>query len=182
MTRLVILDRDGVINQDSDDFIKSTDEWQPIDGSLDAIGRLTRAGYTVAVATNQSGVGRGLLSEEMLAAIHRKLVDEARRHGGIVDAIEYCPHRPDEGCDCRKPLPGLLLRLAARYGTELGGVPVIGDSRRDLDAAMAVHARPVLVRTGKGAKTERELVEAGVDVETFDDLGDAVDGIVDATR
>ena len=180
MSRLVILDRDGVINEDSDAFIKSVDEWRPIPGSLEAIGRLTRAGYKVAVATNQSGVARGLLTEQDLSAIHRKLEQEARRFGGAVDAIEYCPHGPDDGCDCRKPLPGLLVRLLERYGVEPGEVPAIGDSMRDLEAAMAVGARPMLVLTGKGTKTERQLLQGGLSVATFDNLASAVDAILDS--
>jgi len=149
MTRLVVLDRDGVINHDSDAFIKSADEWQPIDGSAAAIGRLTRAGYTVAVATNQSGIGRGLLSNADLGSIHEKMQQQIEHAGGHIDRIVFCPHLPDEDCECRKPKPGLLEQLATHYGVSLRDVPVIGDSERDLLAAAAVGARPLLVLTGK---------------------------------
>ena len=119
MQKLVVLDRDGVINQDSADFIKAPEEWVAVDGSIDAIGRLSEAGYKVAVATNQSGVGRGLFSESTLAEIHRKMFDEVARGGGEIDKIVYCPHVPDAGCDCRKPLPGLFHQLAEHYGRDM---------------------------------------------------------------
>ena len=180
MTKLVVLDRDGVINHDSDDFIKSEEEWCPIEGSADAIGRLNAAGFTVAVATNQSGIGRGLLSETDLAAIHGKMQHHAELAGGRIDKIVYCPHLPDEGCDCRKPRPGLLQQLTAHYSIGMQGVPVIGDSERDLLAAAAVGARPILVLTGNGRKTRAALAPAD-SVEVYDDLAAAVDALVAET-
>ncbi len=171
--RLVILDRDGVINHDSDDFVKTPDEWLPIDGSIGAIAKLSSAGFTVAVATNQSGIGRKFLDKPALDAMHQKLRSLVKDAGGDVDRIVYCPHRPDDGCDCRKPAPGLYQRLSRHYGVPLDGVPVVGDSERDLVAARAMNARPILVLTGKGAKTARDLRRRGDDVETFADL-DAV--------
>ena len=176
-----MLDRDGVINHDSDAFIKSADEWQPIDGSAAAIGRLTRAGYAVAVATNQSGIGRGLLSNADLTSIHEKMRQQAERAGGHIDRIVYCPHLPDEGCECRKPKPGLLEQLATHYRISLQGVPVIGDSERDLLAAAAVGARPLLVLTGNGRQTHAARVDAGMPVEAYDDLASAVDSLISAT-
>jgi D-glycero-D-manno-heptose 1,7-bisphosphate phosphatase len=171
--RLVILDRDGVINHDSDDFIRTPAEWRPIEGSLEAIALLGRAGYTVAVATNQSGIGRGLYDRAALAAIHRKMRRAAARAGGAIDRIAYCPHAPDAGCDCRKPAPGLLRRLARHYGVPLAGVPAVGDTERDIDAALAVGARPLLVLTGNGEDTRRALARRGLAVETYSDLLEA---------
>ncbi len=175
---LVILDRDGVINRDSDDFVKSVDEWDPLPGSIDAIAALSRAGFTIAVASNQSGLARGLLDEAALAAMHvelRKLVADA---GGRVDHIVVCPHGPDDGCDCRKPKPGLYLQIAAHFGVGLDGVPAIGDSLRDLEAAAAAGATPVLVRTGNGLKTEARLNGALASVAVFDDLAAAANNIL----
>lgn len=153
MTRLIILDRDGVINEDSDDYIKSPEEFVTLPGSLEAIARLKRAGWTVAVATNQSGIGRGFYDEATLHAMHEKLARLLAEHGAAVDHIAWCPHTPDDGCDCRKPKTGLYERIAQHFGVTLTGVPVIGDSFRDLQAALAVGARPILVRTGKGERT-----------------------------
>lgn len=168
--RLVILDRDGVINHDSDDFIRTPAEWVPIDGSLEGIALLTRSGYTVAVATNQSGIGRGLYDHAALAAIHDKMRAEVTRAGGAIDRIVYCPHGPDEGCDCRKPAAGLLRGLAEHYGIALDGVPAIGDTERDIEAARTVGARPILVLTGNGETTRRALAGRGLAIETYPDL------------
>ena len=154
---LVILDRDGVINHDSDDYIKSPDEWQPLPGSLEAIARLCRADYTVVVATNQAGVGRGLFSQEMLIRIHRKMASSIRDKGGRLDSVFFCPHSPAEQCGCRKPKPGMLLEISNRLGIGLSGVPVVGDSLRDLEAAEAAGAIPVLVKTGRGRLTQEKL-------------------------
>ncbi len=176
--RLVILDRDGVINHDSDEFIKCADEWQPIDGSIEAIARLTNAGYTVAVASNQSGIGRGLLDLVALSAIHKKMRRQVTATGGSIDHIVFCPHLPDDGCDCRKPLPGLLRQIAEHYGTMLDNVPVIGDSLRDLEAAVAAGARPILVRTGNGRSSEAMLEKASFSPAVFDDLAAAADWLV----
>jgi D-glycero-D-manno-heptose 1,7-bisphosphate phosphatase len=154
--RLIILDRDGVINHDSDLFIKTPDEWRPIPGSLEAIARLNHAGYRVVVATNQSGVGRGLLDITTLNAIHERMHRSLAQVGGRVDAIFFCPHSADSQCECRKPRPGMLLEIGRRFGVEMNGVPCIGDSPRDLASADAVGAQPMLVLTGKGEKTLRD--------------------------
>ena len=175
---LIILDRDGVINEDSDDYIKSPAEFIPLPGSLEAIARLNRAGYTVAVATNQSGIGRGMFDLATLEAMHDKLAGLLAKLGGRVDKIFYCPHSPDDRCDCRKPKAGLMHAIAAHYGISLEGVPVIGDSLRDLQAAQAVGAYPILVRTGKGQRT----VEKGEGLEgvpVFADLASAVDSLLE---
>ena len=170
MAKLVILDRDGVINHDSDAFICAPDDWHPIDGSLEGIAMLSAAGFEVAVATNQSGVGRKLLDRPTLEAIHEKMRNLVREAGGDLGRIVYCPHHPDDGCDCRKPLPGLLRRLSRQYGRSLDGVPVIGDSLRDIDAARAAGARAVLVLTGNGKRTAAEIAARGDEVETYADL------------
>ena len=151
--KLVILDRDGVINHDSDHFIKSPEEWRPLSGSIEAIAHLTQWGCRVVVATNQSGIGRGLFDMDTLNAIHDKMVKAVALAGGRIDAIFFCPHAADSTCECRKPRPGMLREIAQRYNTSLAGVPAIGDSLRDLQAAVAMHAQPMLVLTGKGAKT-----------------------------
>jgi D-glycero-D-manno-heptose 1,7-bisphosphate phosphatase len=151
--KLVILDRDGVINLDSEHYIKSPEEWKPIAGSLEAIARFTQAGFRVVVATNQSGVGRGLFDMATLNAIHDKLHKAVNQLGGRIDAVFFCPHAQDAGCACRKPQPGMLLEIAERFNVALAGVPAIGDSLRDLQAASAAGARPILVLTGKGEQT-----------------------------
>lgn len=151
---LIILDRDGVINHDSDRFIKSPDEWKPIPGSLEAIARLCQADYRVVVATNQSGVGRGLFDMHTLNAIHDKMYKAAALSGGRIDAIFFCPHAADANCQCRKPKTGMLEAIAARYNVDLHGVPAIGDSLRDLTSAAKMGAQPMLVLTGKGVKTQ----------------------------
>lgn len=153
--KLVILDRDGTINRDSDDFIKSPAEWQPIPGSLEAIARLIQADYRVVVATNQSGIGRGLFDTRALFAIHDKLQRALGQVGGRIDAFFFCPHKADENCRCRKPQPGMLLEVGRRFNVSLEDVFMVGDSRKDLEAAAAAGARPVLVLTGHGAKTEK---------------------------
>ena len=166
--KLVILDRDGVINEDSDDFIKSPAEWRPLPGSLEAIARLTAHGYTVVVATNQSGLARGLLDAATLDAIHRRMQGAVAAAGGRIDAIFHCPHGPEDACSCRKPQPGLLRQIAERYGVALHAIPVIGDSSRDLQAARAVGARPILVLTGKGRATLQSCDASAV--EAYPDL------------
>ncbi|MBA4381270.1 MAG: D-glycero-beta-D-manno-heptose-1,7-bisphosphate 7-phosphatase [Sideroxydans sp.] len=152
--KLIILDRDGVINFDSDQFIKSPEEWKPIPGSLEAIARLNQAGYRVAVATNQSGIGRGLFDMPTLNAIHDKMHKSLAQVGGRVDAIFFCPHTNDANCECRKPKSGMIEEIATRFGVSLKGVPAVGDSLRDLEAAGRLGAQPYLVLTGKGAKTQ----------------------------
>src|SRR5699024_4454215 len=152
--KLIILDRDGVINKDSDAYIKSPDEWLPIAGSLQAIARLKRAGYVVTVATNQSGIGRGLFDLSALTAMHTKMQRLLAELDVQIDGIFFCPHAPDAGCACRKPKPGLLQAIGQRFATSLEAVPVIGDSERDIEAAWRVHARPLLVNTGKGSRVD----------------------------
>lgn len=170
---LVILDRDGVINHDSADFVKMPDEWHPIDGSIEAIAKLTAAGFDVAVATNQSGVGRKLFDVPTLELIHEKMVRLVRDAGGDIVNIAYCPHHPDVGCDCRKPGTLLFKNISAALGVDLKGVPMIGDSVRDIAAAHAVGGRAILVLTGNGEKTAAELVAADNPVLTLADLGAA---------
>jgi len=152
-SKLIILDRDGVINEDSDNYIKSAAEWRPIPGSLEAIARLNQHGYRVAVATNQAGLARGLFDMHALNAIHQKLHLAAQTVGAHVNAIFFCPHAPEDFCDCRKPRPGMLRAVGQRFGSELAGIPFVGDSLRDLQAAFEVGCTPYLVRTGKGKLT-----------------------------
>lgn len=150
---LIILDRDGVINFDSDNYIKSPDEWRPIPGSLEAIARLSQHGWHVAVATNQSGIERGLFDINTLHAIHNKMIEAVSSKGGRIDAVFFCPHADSARCRCRKPAPGLLQDIAARYGRSLAGVPAVGDSLRDLQAAVELGCQPWLVKSGKGERT-----------------------------
>ncbi len=154
--KLVILDRDGVINFDSAKFIKSPEEWLPIPGSLEAIAMLHQAGFRVAVATNQSGIERGLLDMAALNAIHDKMHRALGQFGGRIDALFYCPHTAESNCNCRKPKPGMLEEISSRFGTDLAGIPSVGDSLRDLQAGSALGAQPVLVLTGKGEQTLKE--------------------------
>lgn len=176
--KLIILDRDGVINEDSDDYIKSAEEWIPIPGSLEAIAKLKQAGYTIAVATNQSGIGRGLYSFEDFEEMCEKmdvLLDQA---GGWVDGIFLCPHHPDDNCDCRKPKPGLFHQIMEAFELDsLEGVPVIGDSLRDLEAGQPLGCVPILVRTGKGQTTEAKLTQ-DIPTQVFEDLAEAVNAIL----
>jgi D-glycero-D-manno-heptose 1,7-bisphosphate phosphatase len=175
--KLAILDRDGVINFDSDLFIKSPAEWRPIPGSIDAIARLNQNGYRVAVATNQSGIGRGLFDMATLNAINDKMMEMVFRHGGRIDALFFCPHTELEECNCRKPRTGMLEEIGARFHAELKGVPVVGDSLKDMQAADAVGAQPLLVLTGKGARTREE---GGLPRKTqvFEDLAAAARHII----
>lgn len=175
--KLIILDRDGVINQDSDAFIKSPAEWIPIPGSLEAIARLNQAGYRVVVATNQSGVARGLFNILTLNAIHQKLHTAAQQVGAEVDAIFFCPHAAAEDCDCRKPRPGMLHTIARRFDTSLKGVPTVGDSLRDLQAGFMVGCVPYLVLTGKGQITQ---AKGGLPpgTRTFANLSEVVDALL----
>ncbi len=151
--KIIVLDRDGVINLDSGQFIKSPDEWKPIPGSLEAIARLNEANWRVVIASNQSGVGRGLFDMDTLNAINEKMVKAIGQVGGRLDAIFFCPHAADSPCDCRKPKPGMFLQIAERFNVSLEGMPVVGDSLRDLQAGVAVGCKPYLVLTGKGKKT-----------------------------
>ncbi|MBI2295531.1 MAG: D-glycero-beta-D-manno-heptose 1,7-bisphosphate 7-phosphatase [Betaproteobacteria bacterium] len=175
--KLVILDRDGVINHDSPSYIKSPEEWKPIPGSLEAIARLTQSGHHVVVATNQSGVGRGIFEMATLNAIHDKMNRAVGQAGGRIDAVFYCPHAREADCNCRKPKPGLLEDIARRFNANLKGVPCVGDSLRDLEAAAAVGAQPVLVLTGKGAKTRREE-RLPPNTVVYADLAEAVKSLV----
>ncbi len=177
MKRLVVLDRDGVINHDSARFIKNPAEWKPIPGSLEAIARLNQAGFSVVVATNQSGVARGLFDMATLNTIHDKMLDMVFQAGGRIDAVFYCPHAAEQACACRKPNAGMFLEIAQRYNVSLGGVPAVGDSLRDLQAAAAVGAQPMLVLTGKGEKTNKnnELPDGTF---VFADLAEAVKHII----
>ncbi len=149
--KLVILDRDGTVNEDSTDFVKTPEEWTPLPGALEAIARLNHAGWHVVIASNQSGLGRGLFDVSTLNAMHTKMHSMLAAVGGRVDAVFYCPHGPDDGCRCRKPEPGLFEQIGERYGIELKGVPMVGDSARDVLASVNVGCEPHLVLTGKGA-------------------------------
>ncbi|WP_296444469.1 D-glycero-beta-D-manno-heptose 1,7-bisphosphate 7-phosphatase [Rhodoferax sp. UBA5149] len=149
--KLVILDRDGTINLDSADYVKSPEEWAPLPGALEAIARLNHAGWHVVIASNQSGLGRGLFDVSTLNAMHTKMHKLLAAVGGRIDAVFYCPHAPDEGCRCRKPEPGLFEQIGERYGLDLAGVPAVGDTARDVLASVAAGCEPHLVLTGKGA-------------------------------
>jgi D-glycero-D-manno-heptose 1,7-bisphosphate phosphatase len=175
--KLIILDRDGVINFDSPHYIKSPAEWKAIPGSLEAIARLTQAGYKVMVATNQSGIGRGLFDMDTLNAIHDKMHRAVQSLGGRIDAIYFCPHTADSKCACRKPMPGMLLRIGACFNTDLSTTFSVGDSLRDLQAAERAGANPMLVLTGKGEGT---LAEGGLPDGTlvFADLAAATNHIL----
>jgi D-glycero-D-manno-heptose 1,7-bisphosphate phosphatase len=155
-TRLVILDRDGTINADSDEYVKSADEWVPLPGALDAIARLNHAGWHVVVASNQSGLGRGLFDVAALNAMHAKMHKLLAAAGGRIDAVFYCPHSPEDVCNCRKPASGLFEQIGERYGMDLKGVHTVGDTLRDLQAGAAVGCQPHLVLTGKGEKWRGE--------------------------
>ncbi len=175
--KLIILDRDGVINEDSEQFIKSPDEWHPLPGALEAIALLNQWGWRVVVATNQSGVGRGLFGMDTLNAINDKMVKSLARVGGRLDAIFFCPHAADSTCDCRKPKPGMLLQIGERFNVPLDEVPIVGDSLRDLQAGVAAGGRPYLVLTGKGQTTQMhpELPEG---TRIFPDLAAVVADLI----
>jgi D-glycero-D-manno-heptose 1,7-bisphosphate phosphatase len=175
--KLAILDRDGVINHDSDHYIKSPDEWVPIDGSLEAIAKLNREGYRVVVATNQSGIGRGLFDMDTLNAIHEKMTKAAAQVGGRIDAVFFCPHTDFDECECRKPKAGLFREISNRFNADMSLTPVIGDSLRDLKPAIAVGAQPMLVLTGKGRKTARDP-DLPKGIPAFADLAAAVRHII----
>jgi len=158
--KLIILDRDGTINEDRDDFVKTPDEWVPLPGALEAIARLNHAGWHTVVATNQSGLGRGTFDMATLNAMHTKMNQLLAKQGGRIDAVFFCPHAPEDGCLCRKPLPGLFEQIGMRFGVDLDDVPVVGDSLRDLQAGVAVGCQPHLVRTGKCAALNAAQLEA----------------------
>ena len=164
--KLVILDRDGTINHDSDEFIKSPEEWQALPGALEAVGRLNHAGYHVVLATNQSGLGRGLLDVASLNAIHKRMLKQLAAVGGRIDAIFYCPHAPEDACTCRKPLPGLIEQVADRFGIDVKDVPFVGDSLRDMQAAHAAACSPHLVLTGRHAHLASQPLPADFPADT----------------
>jgi len=167
--KIVILDRDGTINFDSDQYIKSPDEWRPIPGSLEAIARLTQAGYRLVVATNQSGIARGLLDVATLNAIHDAMHRAVAQAGGRIEAVFFCPHAADSDCACRKPKPGMLLEIGRRFNVALEDTYMVGDALRDLRAAAGAGARPVLVLTGKG-RTTQETGGLPAETRVFSDL------------
>ena len=177
--KLVIIDRDGVINHDAEDYVKTPDEWRPVDGSLEAIARLHQAEWRVVVASNQSAIGRGLITLEMLGRIQRKMDNALDELGARIDGLFFCPHTPDAGCDCRKPKPGLLEDIGHRLHIRLAGVPFIGDTQKDVAAAKAVGARPMLVLTGKG-KATAAAKDFPSDVPVYDDLAAAADALLAA--
>ncbi len=182
---LLVLDRDGVVNQDSDDYIRSLQDWVPIPGSIEAIARLSRAGYRVAIASNQSGLNRGYFSLDDLESIHRRLSSMVEEQGGSIAGIFYCPHRPDENCDCRKPATGLLRAIEQQLGEPLAGCYFIGDSLKDLQAGQAMGCKPVLVLTGKGLLTRDRLaagdtdLTAARDIPVYENLARAAEAILD---
>lgn len=181
MTRLIVLDRDGVINQDSDAFVKNAAEFIPLPGALAAIARLHQAGLRIAVCTNQSGIGRGLLDEAALTEIHDKLEQLANAAGGRIDAIRYCPHLPDSGCSCRKPRPGMVLDLMNHFSVSPEQTVFVGDSLRDLHAGRAAGCRAVLVRTGNGNRDAAAAEAAGF-TEVHADLGGFTDAEIDRLK
>ena len=174
--RLAILDRDGVINYDSNAFIKTPEEWKPIPGSLDAIAHLTQSSYRVVVATNQSGIGRGLLDMTAFNAINEKMIKAVNQAGGRIDAVFFCPHTQSEQCNCRKPENGLFKDIADRFSLDLKGTPAIGDSLRDLQAAASVGAIPMLVLTGKGLETQA-ADKLPLNTQIYSDLAQVVDSL-----
>ena len=173
--KLVLLDRDGVINRDSPDYVKSPDEWQPYPGSLEAISRLHRNHYRVIVATNQSGISRNLLDLSMLHRIHQKMIAMVNEKGGQIDAVFFCPHRPEDLCSCRKPQPGLLLEASSRLGVSLAGVPFVGDKASDLAAARAVNALPILIQHTRPAGQREARHEEAL---TYSDLAPFVEDLL----
>ncbi len=173
--KLILLDRDGVINRDSLDYIKSVDEFILIPESIEAIARLTHAGYKIGVATNQSGVSRGLYTEDQLGAIHQKLLDSVQSSGGVIDRIEYCIHLPSELCSCRKPQPGMLHALAHYFNTSLEGVPFVGDRVSDIQAALTVGALPIMVLS---SMTDRIGLKSYPNVPVYHSLADYVDQLL----
>ena len=177
--KLVILDRDGVINVDREDYVKSPTEWVPIADSLEAIANLTQAGWRVVVATNQSGLSRSMFDMHALNAMHEKMHRLINQAGGRLDAIVFCPHGQNDHCSCRKPQPGMLLEIAERFNAKLEGLPMVGDSLRDLQAIAAVGGQPILVRTGNGLKT---LASGAMPEKTriFDNLYDAAESLIQA--
>jgi len=184
--KLVILDRDGTINEDRDDYVKSPEEWIPVPGALEAIARLNHAGWHTVVASNQSGIGRGLFDMATLNAMHMKMHQMLAKHGGRIDAVFFCPHTPDDACDCRKPMPGLFRQIGERFGVDLNLVPVVGDVLRDLQAGAQVGCKPHLVRTGKAARMgEAQIAELCAQVPgttVHADLGAFAEWLIEGER
>ncbi|MFZ9429065.1 MAG: D-glycero-beta-D-manno-heptose 1,7-bisphosphate 7-phosphatase [Burkholderiaceae bacterium] len=158
--KLIILGRDGVLNRYREDHVKEPQEWEPLPGALEAVARLNHSGWHAVVATNQAGIGRGLIDMASLNAVHQMMIRRLADAGGRLDAVFFCPHTPEEQCDCRKPLPGMMLQIAQRYGIDLAGVPLVSDNLRDLKAAVAAGCPPHLVRTGRAAALDDEQVAA----------------------
>ena len=178
--KLVILDRDGTINADSDDYIKSPAEWEPLPGAIEAIARLNHAGWHTVIASNQSGLGRGLFDVASLNAVHAKMHKMLAAQGARIDAVFYCPHSPDEGCQCRKPQPGLFEQIGDRFGVDLKGTPVVGDGLRDLQAGVSLGCEPHLVLTGNGARFRGQPLPADFppDTRVHDDLAAFADYLI----
>ncbi len=177
--KIVVLDRDGVINKDSDEYIKSDEEFIPIEGSIDSIARLSQAGFKVTLATNQSGLARNLFDEDALSAVHHKLCSMVTDTGGKIDGIFYCPHLPGENCKCRKPETGLLQQIENKFACSLAGSFFVGDSFKDIETALRFACKPILVRTGRGRITEGKVRrEQSLDIPTFDNLASAVSQIL----
>lgn len=177
MIRLIVLDRDGVINEDLERPVSSPDEWVPIAGSLEAIARLHQKGWNIAVATNQSGIGRGLIELGTLHEIHRRMHELVNQAGGKIDVVAFCPHTDSDDCACRKPAPGMLYTISERLGVDLTNVVMVGDSLRDMQAAMAAAATPIIVRTGKGQKTLDN--HKGLEhIPAYDDLAAYVEALL----
>lgn len=181
--RLVILGRDGILNVYREDHVKSPDEWEPIPNALEAVARLNHAGWHTVVATNQAGIGRGMIDMASINAVHQRMMQRLAEVGGRLDAVFFCPHTPEDNCDCRKPRPGLMKQIAQRYGIELRTVPMVADTLRDLQAARIAGCEPHLVRTGRAAAlTDAQVVEIVQQVpatEVHDDLGDFVDFLLE---
>jgi len=184
--KLIILDRDGTINEDRDDFVKSPEEWVPLPGALEAIARLNHAGWHTVLATNQSGLGRGLFDMAMLNAMHARMNQMLAKHGGRIDAVFFCPHAPEEQCECRKPLPGLMKLIGERYGIDLREVPIVGDALRDLQAGMAAGCPTHLVRTGKAGQLDETqlatMLRQVPGTQVHADLADFADFIIGHER
>jgi D-glycero-D-manno-heptose 1,7-bisphosphate phosphatase len=184
--KLIILDRDGTINEDRDDFVKSPDEWVPLPGALEAIARLNHAGWHTVLATNQSGLGRGTFDMSTLNAMHTKMNQMLAKQGGRIDAVFFCPHAPEDACNCRKPRSGLFVQIGERFGVDLADVPVVGDSLRDLQAGVAVGCQPHLVRTGKAALLDdtqlAELCSLVAGTQVHDDLAAFAEFLIQRER
>jgi len=174
-TKIVILGRDGVLNEYREDHVKAPEEWQPVKGALEAVARLNHAGWHVVIATNQAGIGRGMIDMASVNAVHAHMNQQLAVHGGRVDAVFFCPHTPEDQCECRKPLPGMLLDIGRRYGIDLRQVPLVGDTLRDLTTAQAAGCEPHLVLSGRAAllddEQQREILQRIPGARAHADLG-----------